>query len=58
MDSSVAGNVSQYISETPDANSLLKIDGADAPALNVTGNPLFMVTHYEYVNKNNNDDSE
>lgn len=58
MDNSVPGNITQYVSETPDANSLFNINGADAAALNVSGNPLFMVTHYEYVNKNNNGDSE
>ena len=58
MDSSVPGNTIQYVSDTPDANSLMKIDGADAAALGVSGNPLFMVTHFEYVSANNNGDSE
>jgi len=58
MDSSVAGNTIQYVAETSDANSLLQVTGADATALGVSGNPLFMVTHYEYVKQNINGDSE
>lgn len=34
------------IAETPDGNSLLKVDGA--PATGLGGNPLYLVTHYEY----------
>ena len=58
MDTSVAGDHTQYVSDTPDSNSLMKIHGANAKALGVSGNPLFMVTHYEYVTANNNGDSE
>jgi hypothetical protein len=39
-------------------NSLMKIKNADAKSLGVKGNPLFMVTHYEYVTANNKGDSE
>jgi len=58
MDNSVPSNPSQYVSETPDANSLMEIDHAKAKELGIDGNPLFLVTHYEYVNANNNGDSE
>ena len=58
IDYSVPGNPSQYVTNTPDANSLLKVENADAAALGVNGNPLFMVTHFEYVSANNNGDSE
>lgn len=34
------------IAETPDGNSLLKIDGA--PATGMGGNPLSLITHWEY----------
>lgn len=58
MDTSVSGNFTQYVSDTPDANSLMKIDHVKAKALGVKGNPLFMVTHYEYVTANNSGASE
>jgi len=53
LDSSVSGDTIQYVAETPDANSLMSIAGADATLLGVSGNPLFMVTHYEYINDDN-----
>jgi secreted PhoX family phosphatase len=53
MDTSDTSNVTQYVSDTPDANSLMKVPGAEAKKLGVNGNPLFMVTHYEYVTANN-----
>ena len=53
LDSSVPANTIQYVAETPDANSLMSVPGANATALNVSGNPLFMVTHYEYINDDN-----
>ena len=53
MDTSDPNNVTQYVSDTPDANSLIKVPGAKAKELGVNGNPLFMVTHYEYVTENN-----
>lgn len=58
MDTSVPANPTQYVSDTPDANSLIKIKHTDADALGVEGNPLFMVTHYEYVTENNAGNSE
>lgn len=58
QDSSVPASTIQYVAETPDANSLMSIPGADATALNVTGNPLFMVTHYEYINDDNSGASQ
>jgi secreted PhoX family phosphatase len=36
----------------------MAVAGADADALGVQGNPLFLVTHFEYVTANNNGDSE
>jgi len=53
MDTSVPGNPTQYVSDTPDANSLMQVPGAKARKSGVKGNPLFMVTHYEYVTANN-----
>ena len=46
MDTSVAGTTNPFISDAPDSNSLLKVDGATAAGL--CGNPLFLVTHFEY----------
>lgn len=40
-------NGNPFIANTPDSNSLLKVDGAPATAQG--GNPLFLVTHFEYV---------
>lgn len=51
MDTSVAGATNQFVSDAPDANSLLKVDGAAATGLG--GNPLYMVTQYEYVTADN-----
>jgi secreted PhoX family phosphatase len=53
MDTSDPDNVTQYVSDTPDSNSLMKVPGAKAKELGVEGHPLFMVTHYEYVTANN-----
>jgi secreted PhoX family phosphatase len=58
MDTSVEGASSQYVSDTPDANSLMKVNHVKAKKLGVKGNPLFMITHYEYVTENNAGDSE
>ena len=58
MDISVPAAPSQYVSDTPDSNSLLEVDHAKAKSLGVKGNPLFLVTHYEYVTANNAGDSE
>lgn len=51
MDTSVAGITNPLISDAPDANSLLKVDGAAATGLG--GNPLFLLTHYEYQTADN-----
>lgn len=51
MDTSVVGTTNPLISDSPDANSLLKVDGAAATGLG--GNPLFLVTHYEYQTADN-----
>lgn len=40
-------NGTPYISATPDANSLMQIPGAQATGKG--GNPLYMVTHFEYI---------
>ncbi|HRD48247.1 MAG TPA: DUF839 domain-containing protein [Candidatus Contendobacter sp.] len=40
-------NGNPFIANTPDANSLLKVDGAAATGQG--GNPLYLVTHFEYV---------
>lgn len=40
-------NGNPFIANTPDANSLLKVEGA--PATGKGGNPLYLVTHFEYV---------
>ena len=58
IDNSIPDSPSQYASDTPDANSLLKVDHANAKSLGVKGNPLFMITHYEYVSVNNNGKKE
>jgi secreted PhoX family phosphatase len=58
MDDSIPATTSQFVSNTPDSNSLLSVQGADAGALGVSGNPLFMVTHFEYVSLNNAGNSE
>ena len=40
-------NGNPFIANTPDANSLLRVEGA--PATGKGGNPLYLVTHFEYV---------
>ncbi len=40
-------NGNPFIANTPDSNSLLKVDGS--PATGLGGNPLYLVTHFEYV---------
>ncbi|MET3287477.1 UNVERIFIED_CONTAM: secreted PhoX family phosphatase [Brevibacillus sp. OAP136] len=51
MDNSVPGQPVPYVSDAPDANSLMKIDG-QAPT-GKGGNPLTLVTHYEYITADN-----
>jgi secreted PhoX family phosphatase len=55
LDTSVAGDPQPFISDDPDANSLMQIPGQAKTALG--GNPLSLVTHYEYITKNNAGDS-
>ena len=40
-------NGNPFVANTPDANSLLEVEGA--PATGKGGNPLYLVTHFEYV---------
>lgn len=40
-------NGNPFIAETPDSNSLLQVSGAAATGKG--GNPLYLVTHFEYV---------
>ena len=58
MDTTVPSTATQFVSDTPDSNSLMKVPGAKAKELGVKGNPLFMVTHFEYVTENNAGTSE
>jgi secreted PhoX family phosphatase len=51
MDTSVPNSPIPFVSDAPDSNSLMKIDGAKATALG--GNPLSLITHYEYITNNN-----
>ncbi|MGO0062711.1 PhoX family protein [Brevibacillus fluminis] len=51
MDNSVPGQPVPYVSDSPDSNSLMKIDG-QAPT-GKGGNPLTLVTHYEYITADN-----
>jgi uncharacterized protein len=51
LDTSVANNPTPYVSDSPDSNSLMKVDGAKATAKG--GNPLSLITHYEYITLNN-----
>ncbi len=53
MDNSVPAVPTQFVSDDPDGQSLMQIAGADATALGVSGNPLFLVTHFEYVTADN-----
>lgn len=47
MDNSVPDHPVPFVSDAPDANSLMKLDGAAKKGL--SGNPLTLVTHYEYI---------
>ena len=40
-------NGNPFVANTPDANSLLKVEGA--PATDKGGNPFYLVIHFEYV---------
>ncbi|CAM2924989.1 alkaline phosphatase PhoX [Paenibacillus sediminis] len=47
MDRSVPDKPVPFVSDDPDSNSLMKIDGAKPTGLG--GNPLSLITHYEYI---------
>ncbi|UUZ92114.1 DUF839 domain-containing protein [Paenibacillus sp. P25] len=51
MDNSIPSNPVPFVSDDPDSNSLLKVDGA-APT-GKGGNPLSSLTHYEYITTDN-----
>jgi len=51
MDNSVPDHPVPFVSDDPDSNSLMNIQGA--PATGKGGNPLSLVTHYEYITSNN-----
>lgn len=51
IDTSVAGKSNAFVSDSPDANSLMQITGASATGKG--GNPLSLVTHFEYVTADN-----
>jgi secreted PhoX family phosphatase len=51
MDTSVPSHPVPFVSDSPDSNDLLKIDGAAATSKG--GNPLSLITHYEYITSNN-----
>lgn len=51
MDTSVAGQSVPFISDGPDSNDLIEVKGASATGKG--GNPLYLVTHYEYITRDN-----
>jgi secreted PhoX family phosphatase len=51
MDNSVADKPVPFVSDSPDSNSLMSINGAAKTTLG--GNPLSLLTHYEYITNNN-----
>jgi uncharacterized protein len=51
MDNSVPGKPVPFVSDSPDSNSLMSIKGAKPTQLG--GNPLSLLTHYEYITSNN-----
>lgn len=51
MDTSVPSAPTPFVSDGPDANSLMKIDGQAATGKG--GNPLTLITHYEYITSDN-----
>jgi secreted PhoX family phosphatase len=55
MDTSVLNNPVPFVSEDPDANSLFSVLGAMPTGKG--GNTLSLITHYEYINRNNAGDS-
>jgi secreted PhoX family phosphatase len=51
MDNSVVDKPVPFVSDAPDSNSLMSIKGAAKTSLG--GNPLSLITHYEYITSNN-----
>jgi hypothetical protein len=51
IDTSVPGSAAQFFSDSPDGQSLLKL--ANPSVSGVAGNPLFLVTQFEYQTANN-----
>jgi secreted PhoX family phosphatase len=51
MDNSVPDKPVPYVSDDPDANSLMKVEGAKPTGQG--GNPLSLLTHYEYITSDN-----
>ncbi|MCC3372432.1 alkaline phosphatase PhoX [Cohnella sp. REN36] len=51
IDNSVPSNPTPYVSDSPDSNSLFQVPGVAPTALG--GNPLSLVTHYEYITFDN-----
>ncbi|MFD1175398.1 alkaline phosphatase PhoX [Paenibacillus puldeungensis] len=51
MDTSVPNNPVPAVSDSPDSNSLFQVPGMTPTDLG--GNPLSLVTHYEYITSNN-----
>ena len=51
MDTSIPNSPTPFVSDAPDSNSLFKVDGAKATSKG--GNPLSLITHYEYITLNN-----
>ncbi|TJY42478.1 DUF839 domain-containing protein [Cohnella pontilimi] len=49
MDTTDPSHPIPYVSEDPDSNSLFSVPGMKA--VSSTGNPLSLVTHYEYINR-------
>ncbi|WP_084423286.1 alkaline phosphatase PhoX [Cohnella thermotolerans] len=51
MDTSVPNSPVPFVSDSPDSNSLFQVPGMSPTSLG--GNPLSLVTHYEYITSNN-----
>lgn len=51
MDNSVPDHPVPFVSDGPDSNSLMSVKGAKPTPLG--GNPLSLLTHYEYITSNN-----
>ncbi|MFD0676564.1 MULTISPECIES: alkaline phosphatase PhoX [unclassified Paenibacillus] len=51
MDTSVPDKPVPFVSDSPDSNALMSVKGAKPTSLG--GNPLSLLTHYEYITNNN-----